>query len=57
MALSAAQRESLERKLRAAWLAGAIEEWGRLNGRPPTDEELRRILRRYDSFRLDEPMR
>jgi hypothetical protein len=49
-----ARRRDLERRLRAAWLAGAVEEWQRGLGRPPTDEELGRIIRRYDWSRPDE---
>lgn len=50
-----ARRRSLERKLRTAWLAGAVEEWQRGIGRPPTADELQRILLRYDWSRPDEP--
>jgi hypothetical protein len=32
---------------RRAYLEGALERWERLAGRPPTDDELRRLLARY----------
>jgi hypothetical protein len=34
-------------KARRAFLEGAAAEWSKANGRPPTEEELRRILARY----------
>ena len=37
----------INEKARRAFLEGAAEEWQRANGRPPTDDELRRILARY----------
>jgi len=37
----------LNAKARRAFLEGAAEEWQRVNGRPPTEDELRRILERY----------
>jgi len=37
----------INEKARRAFLEGAAEEWARANGRPPTEEELRRILARY----------
>jgi hypothetical protein len=48
------RQRDLEQELRAAWLAGAVEEWQRGLGRPPTDEELGRIIRRYDWSRPDD---
>jgi hypothetical protein len=43
-----ARRRSLERKLRLAWLASAVEEWERDMGDPPTANDLQRIVARYD---------
>lgn len=42
----AARLRRLAEKARRAFLEGATEEWARTNGRPPTAEELRRILAR-----------
>ena len=40
-------REDLNRKLRAAWLAGLEDGWLRLYGRPITQEEMLAELERY----------
>ena len=37
----------INERARRAFLEGADEEWTRANGRPPTREELERLLRRY----------
>ena len=42
-----ARRRELERKLRRAFIAAADEESHRRLGRGLTEEELRRVLRRY----------
>ena len=34
-------------RARRAFLEGGAEEWTRVNGRPPTADELDRLLRRY----------
>jgi hypothetical protein len=34
-------------RLRAEFIAGAEDEWRRRTGRPMTNEELERVLRRY----------
>jgi hypothetical protein len=46
--------EDLRDRLRVAFIAGAEEEWRRRTGRPPTDEELRRLLRRWPGDPWDE---
>jgi hypothetical protein len=43
-----ARRRALEQRLRAAWLSGAVEHWQRSFGRLPTNDELYRIIARYD---------
>jgi len=52
-----ARHRALERRLRAEWLAGAVEEWQHDTGRLPTDDELRRIVEGYDWSRPDGPIR
>jgi hypothetical protein len=37
----------INERARRAFLEGAAEEWQQANGRPPTEEQLRRILARY----------
>ena len=37
----------INEEARRAFLEGASEEWQRANGRPPNEDELRRILERY----------
>jgi hypothetical protein len=37
----------LNERARRAFLEGAAEEWTRMHGRPPTVDELDRLLRRY----------
>ena len=37
----------INERARRAFLEGAAEAWTRANGRPPTHEELERLLRRY----------
>ena len=37
----------MNRRLRAAFIAGAEEEWRKRTGRPMTAEERERVLRRY----------
>lgn len=37
----------INERARRAFLEGAAEEWTRTNERPPTREELERLLRRY----------
>jgi hypothetical protein len=44
---AADRRADLNRRLRAAFLAGAEEQSTRNQGRGLTDEELRRVLQRY----------
>jgi hypothetical protein len=41
------RRERLRARLRAEWVGGAEDEWRRRTGRPMTDEELERALRRF----------
>jgi hypothetical protein len=41
------RREELNRKARLAFVQGASEQWQRVNGRPPSEEELNRIIKRY----------
>ncbi len=41
------QRQRLNERLRAEFIAGAEEEHRRLTGRPMTRDELERVLRRY----------
>lgn len=41
------RRHRLNERLRAAFLAGAEEEWRNRNGRAMTDEQLARVLPRY----------
>ena len=45
--LAAARRRDLNRRLRAAFLAGAEEHSLQSRGRGLTEEELERMLRRY----------
>ena len=52
-----ARRRDLEHRLRAAWLAGAVEDWQRETGKPPTGDELERIIAGYDWSRPDQPTR
>ena len=51
----AAHRHELNRKLRAAFMAGAEQQSLRGNGRGLTDEELRRVIRRYPGDLPTEP--
>ena len=44
---SASRRSALNRRLRIAFIAGAEEDSRSTLGRGLTDEELRRVLRRY----------
>jgi hypothetical protein len=37
----------INERARRAFLEGAAQEWTQANGRPPTREELERLLRRY----------
>jgi len=46
-AAAAEQRRQLNRKLRAAFLAGAEEESRQATRRGLTDKELRQVVRRY----------
>jgi hypothetical protein len=43
----AAHLATIDENGRRAFLEGAAEEWQRANGRPPTRDELRRMLARY----------
>jgi hypothetical protein len=44
---AAEHHRRLNKRLRAEFLTGAEEEWRRRTGRPTTNEELERVLRRY----------
>jgi hypothetical protein len=46
----------INQRARRAFLVGASEEWQRANGRPPTREELDRLLVRYpgDPLRIED---
>jgi hypothetical protein len=48
-----ARYAEINERARRAFREGAAEEWQRANGRPPTEDELRRILARY----AGDPMR
>jgi hypothetical protein len=41
------RRQRLRERLRAAWIAGAEEEWSKRTGRAMTADELERVLPRY----------
>ena len=41
------RRRRPNERLRAEYIAGAEEEWGKRTGRPMTAEELERVLRQY----------
>ena len=44
---STTRRRELNRRLRLAFILGAEEQWRRDLGRGLTEEEMRRIMRRY----------
>jgi len=46
-ALRRSRREQLAERARAAYIADAEAEWRRRTGRPLTNEELERIMRRF----------